>query len=235
VSEADAGPIEQREWPSQLLARAVGIDPMERRLHGYDVERDLAKNYGFSDTLLLALTGELAADATAHAFGAALTFASAMSVAEAPVHAAVVARLCGVRTGGILAIGTIALGEHADTLLRAIGTALDNSSARELPLELRAHDATERASVGHLRAALGPSFHVPAFAMDPSRDVAVVAVLRACGLTTAVQIAAALSIARLPSVLAECVATKPGDFKNYPMDTPHFEYDAAKPPQSGVR
>lgn len=234
MSGDDAGPIEQREWPSELLAHAVATNGTERRLHGYDVERDLARNYEFSETLLLALTGELPADATSHAFGAALTFASAMSVAEAPVHAAVVARLCGVRTGGVLAIGTIALGEHVDTLLRGIGAALDDSSTRELPIELRAQDAAERASVGHLRSAIGPSLDVPFLAMDPSRDVAIVAVLRACGLTTALQIGAALSVARLPSVLAECVATKPGDFKNYPMDTPHFEYDAAKPPQSAA-
>ena len=71
--------------------------------------------------------------------------------------------------------------------------------------------------------------------MDPSRDVAIIAVLRACGLTTAFQLGAALSVARLPSVIAESVSTKAGDFKNYPMDTPHFEYDASMPARSGAR
>ena len=56
MSTPAAGPIEAREWPSELSARAVS-DAGERRLFGYDVESDLARHYAFSDTLLLALTG----------------------------------------------------------------------------------------------------------------------------------------------------------------------------------
>jgi hypothetical protein len=235
MSAEGDGPIEQREWPTELLARAVSSDARERQLCGYDVERDLAKHYAFSDTILLALTGELPDEARSRAFAAVLTFASAMAVAEAPIHASVVARLCGVRTGGVLAIGAIALGEHGDALLRAIGSALDSGSPTELPENMRSVDAFERASVERLREAIGVSFDVPALRLDPSRDVAVVAVLRACGLETSFQLGAALSIARMPSVFAESVATKPGDFKNYPMDTPHFEYDPTKPAQSGLR
>lgn len=233
--ETEAGPIEQREWPTMLDARAVSTSGGERRIYGYDVERDLARSYAFSDTILLALTGELPDDETSRAFATVLTFASAMSVAEAPIHAGVVARLCGVRTGGVLAIGTIALGEHVDTLLRTIGAALDPPSPAALPAALCARNSDDRASVAHLREALDAALDIPVLALDPSRDVAVVAVLRACGLSTAFQIGSALSIARLPSVLAEAAATKAGDFKSYPMDTPHFEYDAAKPAQSGVR
>jgi hypothetical protein len=234
MSDADAGPIEAREWPSALSARAVS-DAGERRLFGYDVERDLAQHYAFSDTLLLAHTGELPEEPRSRAFAAVLTFASAISVAEAPIHASVVARLCGVRTGGILAIGTIALGEQVDTLLVKIGAALDAGAEAELPPDLRAHDESERASVASLREAIGAGFDVPALAADPSRDVAILAVLRACGLSTTFQLNAALSVARLPSVIAEAAATKPGDFKGYPMDTPHFEYDGALPARSGAR
>ncbi len=234
MSDADAGPIESREWPRALSARAVS-DAGERRLLGYDVERDLAQHYAFSDTLLLALTGELPDEARSRAFAAVLTFASAMSVAEAPIHAPVVARLCGVRTGGVMAVGAIALGEHADALLVRIGAALDSEALAELPLELCAEDASERESVARLRAAIGADLVVPALAMRPSRDVAIVAVLRACGLISTFQLGTALYVARLPSVIAEAVSTKAGDFKSYPMDTPHFEYDAASPARSGVR
>lgn len=234
MTEEKAGPIEAREWPAELSARAVS-DAGERRLFGYDVESDLARHYAFSDTLLLALTGDLPDDARSRAFAAVLTFASALSVADAPIHAPVVARLCGVRTGGVLAIGAIALGEKADTLLAAIGAALDENAAGALAPELAARDDAERASVSRLRDAIGAGVDVAAFARDPSRDVAVIAVLRACGLTTPFQLGAALSVARLPSVIAEAVSTKPGDFKGYPMDTPHFEYDGALPARSGVR
>jgi hypothetical protein len=158
-----------------------------------------------------------------------------MSVAEAAVHAPVVARLCGVRTGGVLAIGAIALGEQGDALLATIGAALDAEAAHELPAPPRARDAAERASVERLRSAIGTALDVRALTADPSRDVAIIAVLRACRLTTPFQLGAALSVARLPSVNAESVSTKAGDFKGYPMDTPHFEYDATMPARSGAR
>jgi len=231
MSGADRGPIETRDWPSALSAHAVS-DAGERRLFGYDVERDLAQHYAFSDTLLLALTGELPDEPRSRAFAAVLTFASAMSVAEAPIHASVLARVCGVRTGGVLAIGAMALGEHVDAQLRSIGAALD-SEVVELPPELRAHDVTERASVERLRSAIGAGLDVSALAADPSRDVAIVAVLRACGLSTTFQLGAALSVARLPSVLAEAAATKVGDFKGYPMEVPAFEYDPSAAPAAG--
>ena len=114
-----SGPVESREWPNTLLARAVGPG-QERRIFGYDAERDLAKHYAFSDALLLGLTGELPDEPRARAFAIALTFASPMSVAEAPMHAAVLARVCGVRTGGTLAIAMLALGEQVESLLRRL-------------------------------------------------------------------------------------------------------------------
>lgn len=231
MSDTEAGPIEAREWPSELSARAVS-DVGDRRLFGYDVERDLAQHYAFSDTVLLALTGELPDEQRSRAFAVVLTFASAMSVAEAPIHASVLARVCGVRTGGVLAIGAMALGEHGDALLGTIGAALEGELA-ELPSELRARDAADRDSVERLRTALGAGFEVRALAADPTRDVAIVAALRACGLTTPFQLGAALSLARLPSVLAEVAQTKIGDFKGYPMDLPVFEYDPTAGPATG--
>lgn len=226
------GPIENRQWPSELSARAVLDDNNGRRLFGYDLESDLAVNYSLSDVLLLAITGEIPDEPRLRAFQVALCFATGMPVAEAPVHAAVVGRLCGVRTGGVLAIGAIALGEHVDTLLAAIGGALETECPVELPPSLRARDTADRAAVERLRAAL-EDFDVPVLRMDPSRDVAVVAVLRACGVETSFQIGAALVLARLTSVVAESGATRPGSFKEYPIDTPHFEYDGALPARSG--
>jgi hypothetical protein len=224
------GPVESREWPDQLLARAVGPG-RERRIFGYDVERDLAKHYAFSDALLLGLTGELPGEARARAFAIALTFASPMSVAEAPMHAAMLARVCGVRTGGTLAVAMLALGEHVEALLRLVEPMFaSGAEAAPLPEELRPRDDEERRSVAQLRDLLEGVLDVPLLAGDIGRDPAVVCVLRACGLTTPFQINSAFSIARLPSVLAEVGATKPGDFKSYPMDVPHFEYDPKLPP-----
>jgi hypothetical protein len=224
------GPVESREWPNELLAHAVGPG-RERRIFGYDVERDLAKHYAFSDAMLLGLIGELPDEARAQSFAIALTFASAMSVGEAPMHAAVLSRVCGVRTGGTLAVAMLALGEHVEALLRLMEPMFAPETAgAPLPEELRCRDEDERASVSQLRELLDGILDVPLLASDLGREAAVVCVLRACGLTTSFQVGSALSIARLPSVLAEVGATKIGDFKSYPMDLPHFEYDPTLPP-----
>lgn len=219
----DRGPIESREWPTELLARAVEGGPTPR-LFGFDVEGDLARHYRFSDVLLLALTGELPSDGRSRAFEVALVFASSMSVAEAPVHAAVLARLCGARPGGVLSAASLTLAEHASRLLEKLdGATADPASLGE---EHKARDEGERASVARLAELVRGCVEVPVLEADPGRDLAIVAVLEACGLTTAMQITSALVIARLTSALAEAGQTKPGDFGTYPIDTPHFEYEA---------
>ena len=52
--------VDKQEWPDTLAAHVVddceGAPP---RIHGYDVESDLARHYPFSTTVVLALTGEL--------------------------------------------------------------------------------------------------------------------------------------------------------------------------------
>jgi hypothetical protein len=118
--------------------------------------------------------------------------------------------------------------------LRAIGTALDDLTAgAELAAQHRATGEAERTSVATLRAIVG-ALEVPALQCDPSRIVAIVAVLRACGLAAPFQLSTALTIARLTSIVAETAATKVGDFKSYPMDLPHFDYDSTAAP-SGKR
>ncbi len=235
MSASDRGPVESRAWPDQLPARAVSTSPTPR-LFGYAVETDLAAHYRFSDTLLLSLTGELPDDARSRAFEVALTFACAMSVSEAPIHAAMLARTCGVRPGGTLAVGMLSLGEVSDQIVRAIGTSLDEPmTSGPLPKDLSAEDDHTRASVSRLRALVEPHLDVPALRRDPTIVVALVAVFRGCGLHTPFQLSVALAMARLPSVVAETSATKVGDFKSYPMDVPHFDYDPAAGPGGARR
>jgi hypothetical protein len=217
---SDLGPIDSRTWPARLETHAVD----GRRLFGYDTERDLAVHHRWSDVVLLSLVGDLADDARARAFEIAMCFAATMPAAEAPIHAAVLGRLCGVRTGGVLSTAVLTLAEHATALLAKIDAHDAHPAGAELPPELQAPNDAERESVAALRAVLGGTLDVPLLAHDPARDVAIVAVLRACGLTTSFQIVSALTLARLTSAIAEAGATKPGDFAAYPIDTPHFEY-----------
>lgn len=224
----DLGPIDSRTWPHELDAHAVSPDH-ERRLFGYDVERDLAAFYRFSDLIFLSLIGELPDEARSRAFEIALCFAMPVSVADAAVHAPLLARLCGARPSGVLSVAGLVVAEQATAMLVATNAALEaiergNSSA--LPADLRAASDQERASVAALSSMLAGVLSVPVLAGDPNREAALVAVLRACGVTSAFQLASLLALARVPSALAEASRVKPGDFGSYPIDTPHFEYVA---------
>jgi hypothetical protein len=229
--EPDLGPIDSRTWPKELIANAVTVGP-HPRLFGYDVEGDLAAHYRFSDLIYVSLTGELPDDARSRAFEVALCFAAPLSVREAPVHAAVLARLCGARPGGVLSVAGLTLAEHAGTFVALVNDVLETRSG-ELPPELQAQDEDERAAVASLVRLLDGVFDVPVLRADPSREVAIIAVLRACGLTSTFQLTSVLTLARLPGTLAEASKIKPGDFGTYPIDTPHFEYVApANAPQT---
>ena len=95
------GPIEAQQWPERLTARVVtpGDDP---RVHGYSIESDLARHYRTTDAFLLALTGELPSDDDGTAFAGAMHFLSATSIAEAPAHAAALARICAATTSAVV-------------------------------------------------------------------------------------------------------------------------------------
>jgi hypothetical protein len=211
------GPIEARTWPTTLEAFAVDTSGPPR-LHGYDVEEDLARHYRFTDAVYLALTGELPDDARSRAFEVALTYLLPMSVAEAPIHATVLTGFCGAPPSGILSTAAVTLADAAMEII-------DADPAAELPDRLLARTPAESASVDRLRAQLAGSLDVPLLARNPCRDVALVAVLRACGLSTPLQLATAISLARIPCAVAEAAPRAAQAFvEKYPLNTPPFEY-----------
>lgn len=217
MKDLEAGPVEKQVWKEQLEAHAV-LAGDEPRLFGYAIASDLARHYSFAEYLLLALTGELAEPEIAKAFEQILFFAAHLSVADAPIHATVLARLCGARTGGVLAVGAIALGEHAENEIELTLAELETGALGDARC---VRSDAERAAVARLRAALPEGIAWP---HDASLATAITAALRACGLVTAPAITMALTFARLPLACAEALCTKPGNFGAYPIDTPHFEY-----------
>ena len=110
------GPLETETFPERLSARVVEPGPSPR-VHGYDVEADLARYYRASDLTLLSLTGELPSPGASAAFEVACMFLAPISVAEAPVHAAVLARLCAAPSSSIAAVAAIALSQQARALV----------------------------------------------------------------------------------------------------------------------
>ncbi len=225
------GPIESQTWPTQLDAHVVtpGARP---RIHGYDVEGELAAGGRLTEMALLAMTGELPARPTLAAVEIALQFGAAVSVAEAPVHAAVLGRLSGASTGGLVSIAAIGLAEQARDALEALAEwprelATDASAAP--PDAALARDDDDRASVERLRALVeAAGLSVPALSRGVGRFPAIISVLVAAGVCAPEAIVTLLVMARLPVAIAEASCVKPRDFRNYPMNTPAFEYEAPR-------
>ena len=194
-------------------------DAGELRLHGYDVEADVAHHYRFSDLLYLALTGELPADGPSRAFEVAMMFALPLAVAEAPIHAAALARICGARPGGVTSVASLALAETTTATVRELLPVLRGEVSVEAVVASR-----DVASVQRLRALLGGVLDVPLLGRAPSRELGILAVLWECGLRTEMQLVHAMTLARLPSAVAESAGRRPLDFASYPTTTPPIDY-----------
>jgi hypothetical protein len=231
VSEPREGPVERSPWPERLDAHVVTPGPRPR-VHGYDVEGELAAGGSAAEMALLASTGELPSRAARAAAEIALQFAAAVSVAEAPVHAAVLGRLTGAGPSGLVAIAATGLAEQARAAVEALGdwpARLGGDPSAPPPASALAGDDDERASTARLAAAIGAAgLPVPALAAGVGRDAAIVAVLVACGVREPAALVGLLVAARLPIAVAEALAVRPTDFRSYPMDTPPFAYEAPR-------
>ncbi|HEY3820045.1 MAG TPA: hypothetical protein VGL81_22925 [Polyangiaceae bacterium] len=206
-----SGPLDDVAWPDKITAHVVA--PGHRpRVHGYDVEGDLARHYSFTDTVLLALTGELPSEAQSSAFEVAMQFLSPSPVNEAPAHAAVIVRICNVLTSAIVGTAAITLGEQARATVEG------EQATRPVSPE-------ERASVERLRDVLrSRGVLVPTIEYDLGRTAALIATLRFAGLERAEQIEAAIVLARLPAAVSEAFATPTHSYRDYPADLPAVRY-----------
>jgi hypothetical protein len=221
------GPLETGSWPERLCARVVtpGSQP---RIHGYDVEADLARHYRWTDLLLLSLTGELPTPAASAAVDVAMTFLAPVSVAHASTHATVLARLCGASTSTTLGTAAIGLAEQARFLVSELEDVLvwlDNPGS-DLPEQHRAKETADVAGVERLIAALErTNFSVPGLSLRPTLPAALVIVLHACGLTRAEQIESAIVISRMPAAVAEALQERATNFREYPVNLPRYVYE----------
>lgn len=220
------GPLESATFADKLSARVVtpGDSP---RVHGYEVETDLARHYDATELLFLSLTGDLPAPQAASALRVALAFLAPVSIAHASVHAATIARLCGGTTSATLGVAAIGLAEQARVLLdeHAEWLAWLEAPAGEPPAALRSNTAAEQASVEHLQTAVAESgLAVPELELGLTRDASLLAVLYRAGLKQRKQMEAAIVTARLPVAFAEAATKKVADFTRYPMKLPNYRY-----------
>ena len=225
-----AGPIERARLQERLAAHVVTPGP-HPRIHGYDVEGDLAHHYGFAEQMLLTLTGVAPERAVGQAFEVALAFLAPTSVAQAPAHAAVLARLIGPPDVSVVATGAVVLHEQAQDALRRHRALLAwlATPERERPPAPPGDAPTpiDAAAVARLRDALVARGAMIPPALEAQRltlEGALLLVLHACGLTRPEGLLTAWTLAGLPAVVAEGFAVRPGSFQDYPMTLPPFEY-----------
>lgn len=223
------GPIEDRTWPTTLEARVVqpGDAP---RIHGYDVQADLAPNYSFGELVLTTLRGEVPSRSTGRLFDAVLSFLAPCSVAEAPGHAALLVRTCGARTPAVLASGAVTLSEEAAAVLHDHAELLQwlDAPSTDFPARYRSESPAERDAVERFAARVRDSgVTLPMLEHGPTLRAALLAAAHHCGLRDAERLQAMWLLARLPSVMAEALQRPPAELRRYPIDLPRYEYVAA--------
>ena len=217
------GPVEAGHWPAQLKARVVSPGDAPR-VQGFDVLGDLAAQYNFGEFVVIALTGHPPDRAVGAAVNTALVALGAVSIAEAPVHAASLSRLGGAPASVVLSTGMLGLAEQAEHQLAERQTAEHQTT--EAAQALTSSPNTDTAT---FLAALPRSVRAALQGKLSSVQDAALAVLVHAGLTTQMQQTAALCLARLPALAAEAAATPAGDLRSYPMRLPDFEYTEELP------
>jgi len=227
MSRRPNGPVEDHAFPSQLDARLItpGPDP---HLHGFSVEGDLALHYRFPELVQLALTGVPPDEAKGRAFDIALQFLAPLASAEAPTHAAILARVCDACTSSILAIASIALAERARHVVARHEELLKwlEEPIGELPAPCMASGADDRACVDRLQKALASAgVEVPGLALGPDRWAAIFMTLHLAGLRRPAQLETVLVMASLAPTLAEAISHPPAGFTQYPMNLPPYVYE----------
>jgi hypothetical protein len=227
-----SSPFDDFEAPEQLVARVVTPEPRPR-LHGFDVQADLVRHYDFAEIVFTALVGRPPQRPEGRSFNVLLSFLLPISVAEAPCHGAVIARICGAKTQRVVAAAATLLCEQARVELdrrAALLEWLEHGRQGPPPAEPNAIDPEERAAVATLHERLREA-GLEVSAEDSSLSLlgSIVAGLHACGFRHSWQLEATWCLARLPAAAAEAMAFAPGAFGEYPMRQPPFELRVEEP------
>ncbi len=220
------GPIERGRFPDKLGARVVSPG-YPARLHGYAIEEDLARHYTFTETLYLALTGDLPSETQGRLFDLALTFSSITTIAEAPAHAASLVRICGSQPGAVLGVGALGLAEQARWILERHAPLLPwleepTAAFPDLPCAPEAGDRRRQQALEEALRKRG--LQARTLPPGPCWLASLLALLWQAGLSKPWQMEAALVVARLGLVQAESHAVSPRAVRNYPMNLPAFDY-----------
>jgi len=224
------GPIEDGHWNETLEGFVVDPGPPPR-LHGYDVWHDLGRHYGFAEVAATALTGDVPDEAYGRAFDLALTLASPGSIAEAPAHAAAIARMLAAPAASVVAMAATVLAESAHAMLVEHGAWLAWLAAptADPPSAVCARSEADRQSTAVARELVDPRVCPVLATLELTTDATILALMFACGVRTPAEIVGALVTARLPAVIAEAERHRRAHLRTYPLQLPPFDYEEDGP------
>ncbi len=215
------GPVEDLKWTENLQASVATPGPRPR-IHGYDVRGEMLGASSFTETMFLSLTGELPSPDALKAFETVLVFLSPVSVAEAAGHASLLAGLCGSGSGGLAGVSAIALAERSRTLVTEyLPLAIAALEGKDPPASEGAEETMLLAKALQEAGVRCPGMvgHLPPAA------ACIAVLMECCGIMDSRLLETVITLAGLPCTLAEGMAAKPGNFRNYPIGLPEYEYD----------
>jgi hypothetical protein len=225
------GPFDVGAFPDKLTATSVTPD-VAPLLEGYPLLTDLAQKKSFTETVWLALQGELPDANEAWAFEQALYWLSPIHIGEAPTHASYVARLCDSWTSASLSVGAIGLAERARTLNERFSEwiiFLQAPSNQQIPPI--AFDADNNTELRQAREALFSEWthrfgrnDLFAPQLNYCREAVALLLLSQLGLCSQLNIEFLSMWAAFPLVLAELKNAKPTELFSYPARLPEIQY-----------
>lgn len=215
-------------FPGEAIeAAVVHRDKDATRVHGYHLTSDVARHYRWTEAMLLALTGELPSDENVgRALDAALTHLMDVTIADASVHAARIARhvaSISKNDASVVATASVGLAEQARALLEQHAAFVDwLAGDRESAPPTTATPSSDRAA--QLRAVASDARFDTLFTHPLGPEQAALGVLYECGLREPHQMLAAIVVARLPVAVAEAFAAPDPRLWKYPLNLPEWIY-----------
>jgi hypothetical protein len=225
----EPGPIDLHQWPEQLTARVGEARTEEPHVQGYALLGDLARHYGFAETLYCSITGDLPDERTTALFRLALLAWTPVHVGDASVHIGIVARVAGSRPSAALGALCVGLAEEANDLVERHAPLLEwHAQGRTGAVPDGCHaDAPNPWVTSLLHAARALAIDDASLAgLDESWtwDAARIHLLAASGISTAERVIAVVMAARFVTAAGETLAQPAHNKEGYPMKVPRFEY-----------
>ena len=224
------GPFETSPWPNKLTANVVDNGDTVK-IQGYSLCDDLAQHYSFVEMAYLTLVGELATAQQTQALELALRLWSAISIAEAPAHAASLARICGTSNSATIGIAATVLAEQGRDVLQRNQGWLDFLRHKQQHIKTARPAPSSKAQKWQalaLQIIDENNNIINKLNKAHSCEEILLSLFFAAGMTRSTEIETFLLMARLPAVCAEAWTRKGASFSDYPSDLPGFRYQQDK-------